>query len=99
MTVSPRRIRLRARTELSKLAEEVRRDKEPRVLVEEDGEPVAAIVSVEDLERMMLPTPTPEGIQRALGAAGVLSESEGEELLERVYRWRHESPPSPPPEW
>jgi PHD/YefM family antitoxin component YafN of YafNO toxin-antitoxin module len=101
-----RKVSLDSGVDIAEVAEEVNADKEPRVL-ERNGKPVAALVSMEDLSRLnmgdpsgaILSKPTPEGIRRALKAAGALSEEEGEALQERVYRQRHESPPSRSVKW
>lgn len=95
MPNEPKRIKLAADTDLLGLVEKVRADKEPRVL-EKDGEVVAAIVSSEDLDRLMLPEPSREGIARALGAAGAWKDIDTDALVEKIYRARHESPPSSP---
>ena len=80
---------------LQEIADAVSADKEPRVL-ERDGKAVAALVSIEDFNRLLLAGPSPEGIQRALNAAGAWSDMDIDELSERVSRQRHESPPSSP---
>jgi hypothetical protein len=84
------------RANLSEMAEAVSADKEPRIL-ERDGKEIAALISIEDLNRLLSRGPTPEDIQRALDAAGAWRDMDTDELVERVYRWRHDSPPSPPP--
>src|SRR4051812_5717207 len=105
MTGDVKHVALNSQTDFSAVAEEVCADKQPRVL-EQDGRPIAALVSIEDLERLMpktasavLSTPTPEGIQRALDAAGAWKDMDTDALKEKIYKWRHESPPSEPPSW
>ena len=88
-------LRLRKGSDLASAAEAVNADKAPRVL-ERDGEPLAALVSMEDLNRLLLEGPAPEGIARALAAAGAWADINGDDLIERIYRARHESPPSQP---
>ena len=95
MAKEPRRVKLAASTDLLALVEEVKTDKAPRVL-ERNGVVLAAIVSVEDLEKIVLPFPSPEGIRRALEAAGAWKDVDTDALIEDIYRWRHESPPRPP---
>lgn len=82
--------------DLNEMADTVSTDKEPRIL-ERDGEAVAALISIEDLNRLLLRSSTPEGIQHALNAAGAWRDMDTDEMVERFYHWRHESPPSPPP--
>ena len=91
----PRRIKLEPNTDILGLIDEVRADKEPRVL-EREGEPVAAIVSMEDLVRITTLTPSPEGVAAALGAAGAWKDLDTDALIRRIYKARHESPPSAP---
>ena len=95
MTTDVKRVPLRD-ANLSEMAEAVSTDKEPRVL-EQDGKDVAAVISIEDLNRLLsLRGPTPQDIQHALSAAGAWRHLDNDEFRERVYRQRHESPPSSP---
>jgi hypothetical protein len=89
------RLRVRKGSDLASAAEAVSADKAPRVL-EQDGQAVAALVSIEDLNRLLLEGPPPAGIARALAAAGAWSDVNGDQLIERIYKARHESPPSQP---
>ena len=34
---------------------------------------------------------------KIMALAGIWSDIDADELIERIYRWRHEAPPSPPP--
>jgi hypothetical protein len=95
MPKEAKRVQLTPSTDLILLVETLKVDKLPRVL-ERDGEDVAAIVSIEDLRKIALPSPSGEGIARALAAAGTWKEIDAEELVEKFYKWRHESPPSDP---
>src|SRR3979411_2050682 len=107
MTGDVKHVALNSETDFSAVAEAVCPDKPPRAR-EQDGRPIAALVSIEDLERLMpktpsavLSTPTPEGIQRALNAAGAWKDLDidGDDLIEKIYGWRRESPPSDPVVW
>ena len=93
MASTKRRVKLGPDTDLVALLEEVRSDRDPRV-IEKDGKLIAAIVPVEDLERLMEARPSREGIDRALKAAGAWRDFDADALKEVVYRARHESPPS-----
>jgi hypothetical protein len=95
VATEPKRVKLGASTDLLSLVEQVRADKEPRVL-ERDGEEVAAIVSIEDMEKILPPSPSPAGTKRALKAAGAWKDVDTDAMIEDIYRWRHESPPRPP---
>ena len=95
MTKKPKRIRLKKGLDILALAEEVKADKEPRILESYDRA-IAALVSLEDLDRLLLSGPSSEGIERALSVAGAWSDVDGDELIRNIYRARHESPPSPP---
>jgi hypothetical protein len=95
MPVPPRRIKLEPNTDILGLIDEVRSDKSPRVL-EREGEPIAAIVSMEDLAKIVTFTPSDEGIAVALRVGGAWKELDTDALVERIYRARHESPPSAP---
>ncbi len=35
--------------------------------------------------------------EKIMALAGVWSDIDADELIERIMKWRHESPPSPPP--
>jgi hypothetical protein len=93
-----KRVSIKRDTDIAAMAEQVSVDKEPRVL-EKDGEALAAVVSMDDLERLLLTSPTREDIERSLRAIGSWGDFDADEFIERLYRYRHESPPSPPVEW
>jgi hypothetical protein len=90
-----KRISLDSGVDIAKLADAVSVDKKPRVL-ERGGEPVAVLVSMDDLEKRGLLKPTREQTERALSAGGAWRDLDNDEFQDRVYRQRHESPPSPP---
>ena len=92
-----KRIPLDSKVKLAKLADEVSVDKTPRVF-ERDGEPVAALVSIEDLGKLGLLKPTQEQIERAMSARWSMTDEEAEELKDRLYRSRHGLPPDAPVE-
>lgn len=85
-------VRLRCATSV---VEEVRADKEPLIL-EKDGKAVAALVSMEDLDRILLAGPSKDDMARALRVAGQWKDMDTNSLIDRIYRARHESPPSLP---
>lgn len=65
-----------------------------RVVVERRGKPLAALVSMDDLQRLERLQPSSSGPQGALamvGAwAGLMSDEEIDEFVEHVYRTRAE---------
>jgi hypothetical protein len=90
-----KRVNLGLGTDLIDVLEEVRRDKEPR-LIERNGEELAIVVSVEGY-RKALPEAEGEGPARDVMAfAGIWSDVDADRLIEEVYRARREAPPSPP---
>lgn len=91
----PLRVRLTNDHDAVEALDAVHADGVPRV-IERDGRPVAMIVSIEELEYPSLPTPTREGIARALALGGTWKDLGGEDLADKIHRWREESPPSPP---
>lgn len=97
MVTEPRRVKLNSDRDVVEALDAVHADSVPRV-IERDGEAIAAIVSVKDLERLTEFRPSKEAIARALAAAGSWRDLGGEEIAEKIARWRHESPPSPPVE-
>lgn len=95
--VSKEPVRIRISTDHDAVAalDAVEADKVPRVIVR-NGEPVAAIVSMGDFERLNLAEPSQEAISRALRAIGAWRDLGGDDLAETIHRWRHESPDRPP---
>lgn len=94
---APRRVALKPGSDLFAIAEDVQTDREPRVL-EKAGAGVAAIVSIGDFDRMLVPNGSREGTQKALSAAGAWRDLDTDDLIERIYRARHGGPPSQPVE-
>jgi hypothetical protein len=90
-----KRVALDSKVDLASLADEVSVDKTPRVL-ERDGEPVAALVSIEDLRKLGPLKPTQEQIESAMNARWSMSDEEAEELKDRIYRQQHGLPPNAP---
>jgi hypothetical protein len=80
---SDKRIALKTDGDLKEVAQAVCEDKEPRIL-EQDGEPVAAVVTIEDLKRIRYFSPSPEDIQRSLGAAGAWKGLVADDLAEQL---------------
>jgi PHD/YefM family antitoxin component YafN of YafNO toxin-antitoxin module len=87
------RIELGPDTDLRKVVERVREDKMPR-LIERDGEPLAVVVSPEQLEVADEPT-SKRRKERLLSLAGVWSDLDADRMIDDLYRRRHEASPSP----
>ena len=74
----------------------VNTDHMPRI-IERNGKAVAAIVSLEDFALMGgLVSPSPESIARALAALGAWKGLGGDDLTDRIYGLRHDSPERAP---
>jgi hypothetical protein len=92
MVSEAKREKIREDSELAELADKVRTENEPRIL-ERNGEDVALIVPLS--ASGVIHTPTREDIERGLQAFGAWKHIDTDELIERIYKWRHESPPRP----
>jgi hypothetical protein len=88
------RVELGPDTNLRDVLKRVREDKMPR-LIEEDGEALAVVVSPESFEGAYLPK-SKRMKQQMLSLAGVWSDLDADQLIEEIYRRRHEAPPSSP---
>ncbi len=87
-------VTITSETDLMKLVEEVHVDKEP-LLLERDGEALAVILSPEEYAETRSLS-LAERKARALAAAGAWKDLDADDLIEYIYRGRHEAPPSPP---
>jgi PHD/YefM family antitoxin component YafN of YafNO toxin-antitoxin module len=95
MAKEPKRIRLGVETDLAGIVEEVRSDKAPRVL-EKDGEDVAVILSPDDYADLTGEPRSKRNKSRLLALAGTWKDLDADEMIDGIYRARHDSPPSPP---
>lgn len=93
MVKEPRRIAVGPEIDLLRVLDEVRADKERRVL-EKEGEAIAGIISMEDFAAVL--GPSKEGMARTLEAAGAWKDLDTDSMVEAIYRVRHESPSSKP---
>jgi hypothetical protein len=94
MTRDAKRVNFDAQTDLRSIIRQVSEDREPRVL-ESEGVPVAAVVTIDDLDYILGSSAGSDGIARAMRSAGAWKELKADDLGRRVYEARHESPPSP----
>jgi len=92
-----KRVELDKRTDMVAILDALCADKAIRVL-ERDGKPVAALISMEDFERLLLLGPLPQEVRSAIVASGGWKDNdlEADSLIDKIYRWRHESPPGEP---
>lgn len=74
--------------------EAVREDGVPRE-IERDGKVIAVVNPF--LGQSLRPLdPSPEALRKALATGGSWKGLGGEDLAEKIHKWREESPPSPP---
>jgi hypothetical protein len=90
-----RRIKLEPHTDLTALLNAVQADGEPRIL-ERNGEDIAVIVSPEAYADLTGEPKSKRNRKKLLALAGAWRDEDRDELIERIYRHRHESPPSAP---
>jgi hypothetical protein len=75
--------------EILRLAEEVRRAGEPRVL-EGNGEALAVLVPLSNTRALPFKKPTAEDLTAFRRAAGGWADIDTEQLIEKIYRAREE---------
>jgi hypothetical protein len=97
MIKEPKRVRLEPSTDLVGIIEEVHADKIPRLL-ERDGQPLAVVIDPADLGETGSVPKSKRRKSELLSLAGAWSDLDADQLIEHVYRARHESPPSDPVE-
>ena len=90
-----KRVRLESDTDLRELLDDVYSDRAPR-LIERDGEPLAVIVSPADYAGLSTPPKSRQMKQKLLSLAGVWKDLDADQMIEDLYRARHEAPPSAP---
>jgi PHD/YefM family antitoxin component YafN of YafNO toxin-antitoxin module len=90
-----RRVRVTSKLDLVRLLEEVHQDGIPR-LVERNGEPLAVVISPADYSATAEVATSRRRKEALLSLAGVWSDLDAEQMIEALYRARHEAPPSTP---
>ena len=86
-----------AKAQLSELVSRVAYGHE-RVIIERRGKPLAALIGIEELERLEPPTPKhPDLFDLLKGAAGDLSDEEIDAMVADIYAERERSIPRPSP--
>jgi hypothetical protein len=90
-----RRIEVKPESDLAHLVEEMGVDREPWILVH-DGREVAVLLSRGHYEELAGDHERTQRRERLLAFAGAWSDLNVDEFIERMYRDRHQSPPSEP---
>lgn len=90
-------VELKPDTDLAKVVEDVCKDGVPRLL-ERDGVPVAVVSRPEDIAGMVHNPVGHFDREKFLSFAGAWKDLDTDKMIEDIYRWRHEAPPSPPAE-
>ncbi len=93
----PVEVDLESGPDLAELAEEVNRDKRPR-LIKRNGQVLVAVVAVDGWPVLGPVSHTREQIERAIATAGAWADLDTDAMIEEIYRARHEAPPRPPVE-
>ncbi len=94
MRKEPKRVRVATNGDLLGVLEDLKSDGVPRVL-EQNGEDVAVVVSPVDFGEMDEPR-SRRHKDRLLALAGAWKDIDTDQLIDEVYKARHESPPSAP---
>lgn len=90
----PKRLKVKPNTTLLDVLDRLARDGEPRIL-ERDGEDVAVMVTPGDYSALKGEAAITK-TKRLRDFAGAWKDIDADALIERIYRARHESPPSKP---
>ena len=69
MVRQARRVPIESKVDLLRVIEDVHKDREPRI-VERHGKPLAAVIDIDDLSRVLAPEPTPADVEAGLAMAG-----------------------------
>ena len=97
MTKAVKRIRLEAGTDLTRVLEDVQRDKTP-CLIERNDEPIAVVVTVDDYDNLISVPKSRRFTGRLLELAGVWSDLDADQMTSDIRAAREAAPPSPPVE-
>jgi hypothetical protein len=89
MAEHPKSIDVSDVPEILRLAEEVRRAGEPRVL-QKDGEDLAMVVPLPRARKSRFKRPTAEDLEAFRSAAGGWADIDTDKLIEDIYRARRE---------
>jgi hypothetical protein len=87
MVRAAKRVIVESGTDLLRILEEVKGDRQTRI-IEKEGKTVAAVVDIGDLDRVLTTTPTAEDIKAALAVAGSWSDVDAESLKRSIYGGR-----------
>ena len=87
MVREAKRATVRSDRDFRRIVDDVKRDRQPRI-IEKSGETLAAVVSLEDLDRVLQRDPTPEDIEVSLEAIGAWRDVDTERLKQDIYEGR-----------
>ena len=87
MARTAKRVIVESGTDLLRVLEEVRGDRQPRI-VEKEGKTVAAVIDIGDLDKVLTTPPTAEDIKAAFAVAGSWSDVDAESLKRSIYDGR-----------
>ncbi|MBI4495035.1 MAG: hypothetical protein HY690_19855 [Chloroflexi bacterium] len=90
-----RRVPLEPDTNLLRILEAVHIDKVPR-LIEREGEPLAVVANPADYGAEAVAPKSKRRKKELLALAGVWSDLDADDMIDALYRARHEAPPSAP---
>jgi hypothetical protein len=92
-----RRVRIRTEKDFRALLDELRRDHTPRLIEEEDGQPLAVLMDPDDYAEMTHIPKSRLNKDRIRSLIGSWDDLDADKLIADIYRWRDEAPPSPDP--
>lgn len=95
MTRALKRVRIGPNTNLLRIIEDVHADKAPR-LIEREGEPLAVVIDPEEYGEASAMPKSKRHKSKLLSLAGAWSDLDADQVIEELYKARHETPPSAP---
>lgn len=87
MVKEARRVRIDSQSDLMRVIEDVRKDRQPRI-VEKEGKGVAAVIDIDDLRKVLAAEPTAEDVKGAFAMAGSWSDVDAEALKRSIREGR-----------
>jgi len=87
MVRAAKRVIVESGTDLLRVLEDVKGDRQPRI-VEKEGKTVAAVIDIGDLDKVLTTPPTAEDIKAAFAVAGSWGDVDAESLKRSIYDGR-----------
>lgn len=87
MAREAKRVPIRSPEDVIRVLEDVNRDHEPRI-IEREGKAMAAVIDVDDLNKVISGTPPVEDVAGGLAASGSWSDVDADALKRRIYEGR-----------